>query len=85
VEIVFSQNAIISTTDTAMTARNVIEVARGEDRLVDTFLTVPTTLTPGVLYHVGVIADPDDDFAEDDEFNNASKTGLRILIKTSGC
>jgi hypothetical protein len=81
-DIVFSTNSIISVSDTPMALGNFIEVSRGQFKDVTTVLTVPSLSTG--TYNVGVVADPDQDLTEQDEFNNSTQSGLTVIVP-SGC
>lgn len=79
--VVLSSNTTISTSD--VTALN--GTFWGDSGFFGTTtwtITVPT-LAAGT-YHVGIISDPTNARTEDDEWNNAAETGLRITIPT-GC
>ena len=81
ISIVMSTNDYISVADTEVTTGTVWGASGSFGTFTWNF-TVPS-LSPNT-YHVGVMVDTDKDFVEDDEFNNASETGLQIRIP-SGC
>ncbi len=81
VHIVFSNDDYISTGD-VLAATGTSWMDSGYFGTTSWTVTVPS-LSPGT-YHVGVIIDPGDEFTEDDEFNNATETGLRVTVP-SGC
>ena len=75
--VVMSSNDYISTLDITV-ASGTYWATLGFFGTTTWSFTVPN-LSPGT-YHVGIIADADNDFAEDDEYNNATESGLRITI-----
>lgn len=79
--VVVSNNTTISTGDVTATSGTFWADSGGFGTTTWSF-TVPA-LASGT-YHVGIIADPTSAFTEDDEWNNAAETGLRIFVPT-GC
>lgn len=81
VRIYWSSNDFISTDDRLL-YQHTTNMPSGMEDEHQSGITVPR-VSPGV-YHIGVIVDPDNSRVEDDEFNNATETGLRIEV-LGGC
>jgi hypothetical protein len=80
--VVMSSDTNINTGDTTVTSGTFF-ADRGFFGTSTWTITVPS-VTKGVTYNVGIIADPTEIRSEQDEFNNSSQTGLKITVP-SGC
>jgi hypothetical protein len=80
---VISTDSAISTAD-ATVATGTFWATIGFFGSLEWTVTIPNVPSRASAYHIGVIADPTNTRTEDDEFNNGTQTGLRIMVPT-GC
>lgn len=77
VSAVLSTNPVISGDD-ARLADQTLTLAGGEGQTVDLSFTVPTEIRPR-RYYLGVVADPDQQVAENEELDNARAAGTLTI------
>ena len=73
-----STNSTISTSDTRFATRRIDSMGRGDVFTSRTTVTIPSNLTSGVTYYLGVIVDYDNALTEVDGSNNAAYHIIRI-------
>ncbi len=74
---VLSSNSTISTGDTQLSSGS-LTVSRGEPMLTSFTVTLPSTLTTGKKYWLGLILDPSGTLTESNETDNATYVGIQV-------
>lgn len=83
-QIFLSTDEVIGNTDVAATYSTTVSGAVGVSGTINWTLTVPEGIgtAAGKLYRVGVIVDPDGSISEYNEYNNATRLPLQLLVKS---
>ena len=73
-----STNSLITTSDTLLGVGNIPALGRPIVTTNNTFVTIPTDLTPGQVYYIGAIVNYNKKFSEATGANNATFIGIRV-------